>query len=143
MKSLSISAATASLIVDDPALLRNPQSIGLDSSTAEYILDHGFAKGFRSLFLMHACMAVTATVASVLMIKHKSLTRGDEVQLKQEGKKWSTRLRLDKLKKVGKDEKSAGHAELPTGAVAAGPSSSADVDVELGDLQKERPVGSA
>lgn len=137
MKSLSVSASIASIIVDDPAVLRHPESIGMDNATATYILIHGFTKGFRSLFILHACLAVAATLTSVTMIKHKSLTRGDEVQLKQEGRRWSKKLRLDRaLQKkgdIGKNKENA-KGSKPS---ASGTSSDLEVDVELGEMEQK------
>lgn len=86
MKSLSLSPATISAVVDDPAVLSSPNSVSLSSSQAAYILSHGYTKGFRTVFILHGCLAALATITSILMIKHKELTRGDEERLKTEAK---------------------------------------------------------
>lgn len=38
------------------------------------------------MFILNACLSVVATLASVTMIKHKELTRGDEVALKEDAR---------------------------------------------------------
>ena len=40
---------------------------------------------FRTLFILNASLAAIATIASITMIKHKNLTRGDEEQFKCQG----------------------------------------------------------
>jgi len=89
MKSLSLSSSIISAVVDDPATLTSPASIGLSSEQAAYILSHGYTKGFRAVFILHAALATLATLTSIVMIKHKDLNRGDEDRLKQEGRQYA------------------------------------------------------
>ncbi|KAG6865078.1 hypothetical protein C0993_008318 [Termitomyces sp. T159_Od127] len=86
MKTLSLPASTISKIVDDPSSITDPSSVGISASSAAYILNHGFTRGFRLVFILNAALTAAATVASVLMIKHKELTRGDEETLRKAGK---------------------------------------------------------
>ncbi|KAG6888354.1 hypothetical protein C0995_009047 [Termitomyces sp. Mi166 len=83
MKALSLPSSIISKIIDDPSSINSPSSIGISSSSATYILNHGFTKGLRLVFILNAALAAVATVASVLMIKHKELTRGDEEALRK------------------------------------------------------------
>jgi len=80
MRTLGLSSSTIKIIVDDPSALVSPLKFGLAPSTATYILDHGYTKGFRILFILHACLAALATLTSITMIKHKTLTGGEEGQ---------------------------------------------------------------
>ncbi|KAJ7918406.1 major facilitator superfamily domain-containing protein, partial [Mycena leptocephala] len=84
MTGLDISSSQISQIIDDPALLHTPASVGISQDTATEILYHGYTKGFSSLFIMDACLTVFATLVSVVMIKHKELSRGDEEMLRQQ-----------------------------------------------------------
>lgn len=51
---------------------------------ASYALSHGYTSGIKLVFVLNACLAAVAAVASFFMIKHKELTRGDEVKLREE-----------------------------------------------------------
>ncbi|KAJ6614575.1 hypothetical protein B0H10DRAFT_140908 [Mycena sp. CBHHK59/15] len=84
MTTLSLSSSDINTIIDDPALLHNPSSVGISHETATYILDHGYTKGFSSLFILNACLTVLATLVSIVMIKNKELSRGDEDQLRNQ-----------------------------------------------------------
>ncbi|RDB20605.1 Efflux pump FUS6 [Hypsizygus marmoreus] len=83
MKHLGLPPSVISSLVDDPSGLTSPAEIGLSLPTASYILDHGYTKGFRSVFILNASLAAVATLASITMIKHKELTRGDEDDLRK------------------------------------------------------------
>ncbi|KAJ6557902.1 major facilitator superfamily domain-containing protein [Mycena capillaripes] len=83
MTGLNFPASQISQIIDDPALLHTPTSIGLSQDTATAILYHGYTKGFSALFIMNASLTVFATLVSVVMIKHKELTRKDDDELRQ------------------------------------------------------------
>ncbi|GJE94633.1 MFS general substrate transporter [Phanerochaete sordida] len=97
MTKLNLPSSTIKKIVDDPTLLgarltdsmnstSNPLSaLGISPDAADRILD-GYNNGFRAVFIMNATLAAIATVVSVLMIRHKELTRGDEAQLKAQAK---------------------------------------------------------
>ncbi|GLB38066.1 putative fungal trichothecene efflux pump (TRI12) [Lyophyllum shimeji] len=90
MKHIALAPSLIAKIVDDPASLASPSKTGLSRATARYILDNGYTKGFRSVFLLNAGLAAVATVVSILMIKHKELTRGDEEALRMSGDKKQT-----------------------------------------------------
>ncbi|KNZ72287.1 hypothetical protein J132_04081 [Termitomyces sp. J132] len=83
MKDLSLPEPIISKVIADPSSITSPSSIGIPASSAAYILNHGFTKGFRLVFILNAALAAVATVASVFMIKHKELTRGDEEALRK------------------------------------------------------------
>ncbi|KAG6816250.1 hypothetical protein H0H87_007415 [Tephrocybe sp. NHM501043] len=86
MQSLSVPQGTISTIVDDPSIIGSPSlltSLSLSSIQADYILDKGFIRGFRILFILNTTLTASATLVSVLMIRHKELTRGDEVSPKE------------------------------------------------------------
>ncbi|KAJ7734576.1 MFS general substrate transporter [Mycena maculata] len=84
MTALAVPSADITKIIDNPALLHTPASAGLSDATATDILLHGYTKGFSDLFIMNASLTVFATLVSVLMIKHKELSRGDEEALRQQ-----------------------------------------------------------
>ncbi|KAH7921437.1 MFS general substrate transporter [Leucogyrophana mollusca] len=92
LASLSLSPSAISTIIDDPTILGSHASdsqlasLGLSPAVASYILSHGYTRGFRSVFILNACLAAVATIASITMIKHKELMRGDEERLKAEAK---------------------------------------------------------
>lgn len=90
MTGLRLSAAAIKAIIDDPIVLGSRlsassssklTSLGITDAMAVTILD-GYTHGFRTLFIMNASLAAMATLASVFMIKHKELTRGDEDRLR-------------------------------------------------------------
>lgn len=84
MNAISIPPSTASAVINDPSVLSNPGIVGLSADEAAYILVHGYTKGFRDFFILHASLAALAALTSMFMIKHKELTRGDEEKLKAE-----------------------------------------------------------
>ncbi|KZP14152.1 MFS general substrate transporter [Athelia psychrophila] len=90
MTSIQIPSASISVIVDNPALLRvsgntsDLSSLGIAPSEAALILSHGYNRGFKYLFIMHACLAVFAAFVSFMMVQEKSLLRGDEEELRQD-----------------------------------------------------------
>ncbi|KAF8869428.1 major facilitator superfamily-domain-containing protein [Infundibulicybe gibba] len=86
MTSLSLSPALISTIISDPARLGSPAASGLSASTAMEILSNGYTRGVRVIFLLNAALCALATVVSVVMIKHKELTRGDEEKLRGEAR---------------------------------------------------------
>ncbi|OSX61679.1 hypothetical protein POSPLADRAFT_1046967 [Postia placenta MAD-698-R-SB12] len=90
MSSLGLPSATIKKIVDDPTLLgvrfSSPSdsslaALGITPAMAADILD-GYTRGFRTVFILNACLAAVATLASILMIRHKELSRGDEDKLR-------------------------------------------------------------
>lgn len=84
MHKLDLPSALMNIIIDNPSSLASPSTLGIPSSTAVVILENGYTKGFRMVFILNASLAAVATIASVTMIKHKDLTRGDEEQLKRQ-----------------------------------------------------------
>ncbi|TFY63661.1 hypothetical protein EVJ58_g3123 [Rhodofomes roseus] len=94
MNNLGLSESAIKAIIDDPTVLGDRlssasssklTSLGISDGMAITILD-GYTRGFRTLFIMNACLAATATLASIFMIRHKELTRGDEVRLQAEAR---------------------------------------------------------
>lgn len=90
MEVLSLPEDVIRRVIDDPSLLSNPPSVGLSIEQATSILERGYTQGFRRVFILNASLSAVATVTSILMIKHKNLTRDDEDKLKQEAKVKST-----------------------------------------------------
>ena len=95
MRQLRLPTSTINKIVDDPTLVgkilsgnnsTDVRSLGISIEAAVHILQ-GYNDGFRDEFIMNASLAAVAMVASVLMIRHKELTRPDEVQLKARAEK--------------------------------------------------------
>ncbi|KAF7316081.1 MFS drug transporter [Mycena indigotica] len=84
LASFSIPSSTITQVIDDPALLHMPNTINISESTAHSVLYDGYTKGFSALFEMDAAFTVFATAVSVLLIKHKELTRGDDEALRQQ-----------------------------------------------------------
>jgi hypothetical protein len=98
MTKLNLPSATIKRIVDDPTLLgvrrigvmsnatNSLNSLGISPSDADHILD-GYNSGFRAVFIMNATLAAVATVVSILMIRHKNLSRDDDAQLRAQAGK--------------------------------------------------------
>lgn len=90
MTALSLPSATIAKIVDDPTILGARTSasassltdLGLSSAIADRILD-AYIRGFRTVFVLNASLNAVATVAAIVLIKHKDLNRGDEEELKK------------------------------------------------------------
>ncbi|KAJ7865019.1 MFS general substrate transporter [Mycena olivaceomarginata] len=74
MAALNLPPSQISQIIDDPRV---------STDIARDILDGGYAKGFSSPFIMNAALTVFATLVSVVMIKHKELSRDDDEMLRQ------------------------------------------------------------
>jgi hypothetical protein len=128
MKSLGLLPAQIKIIVGDPSQLASPSSIGLAPSAATFILDNGYTKGFRILFILHACLTALATLISVTMIKHKTLTRSGE---SQEGS--SAVVEEGSLSGGYVDNKKNLHERLPTNIDDTAKSSTAN-DIEMGSM---------
>ncbi|KDQ56248.1 hypothetical protein JAAARDRAFT_132785 [Jaapia argillacea MUCL 33604] len=95
MTSLALSPSVIKAVVDDPTLLGSRMSpssasklasLGITTSAADHILS-GYNHGFRVVFVLNATLAAIATIASVLMIRHKELTRGDEEDLRAQARR--------------------------------------------------------
>lgn len=88
MTSLQLDPSAISAIVEDPSLLvaimnsSKPAAdqYGITPAMARYIIDHGYIKGFKILFIVNACLAALAGFSSIVLIKHTELTRGEEEQ---------------------------------------------------------------
>ncbi|KIJ64377.1 hypothetical protein HYDPIDRAFT_175698 [Hydnomerulius pinastri MD-312] len=93
LTSLALAPAAIDKIIDDPTVLFSRSSasqlasLGLTPSSAAYALSDGYTKGFMFVFVLNACLAAVATLASVFMIKHKELMRGDEEKLRAEARR--------------------------------------------------------
>ncbi|KAJ3481648.1 hypothetical protein NLI96_g7519 [Meripilus lineatus] len=94
MTTLSLPSSTIKKIIDDPTILGDRlsnststplEALGITPAMASYILD-GYTRGFRIVFILNACLAAVATLASITMIKHKELTRSDDEERKLEAK---------------------------------------------------------
>ena len=85
MHELALPSGLMNTIINNPSSLASPSTLGIPPSTVTIILENGYTKGFRTLFILNASLAAIATIASITMIKHKNLTRGDEEQLKCQG----------------------------------------------------------
>jgi hypothetical protein len=83
MQELSLSEELIKRVIDDPSLLSHPASINLSQEQATSILEHGYTKGFRSVFILNASLSAAATLTSIFMIKHKNLTRDDDEKFRE------------------------------------------------------------
>ena len=90
MQKLALPENLIKTIIDDPAKLSHPTLLNLSAEQGFLILDNGYTKGFRLVFILNASLSALATVTSILLIKHKNLTREDDEKFKQEarGKKY-------------------------------------------------------
>ncbi|KIP08655.1 hypothetical protein PHLGIDRAFT_365365 [Phlebiopsis gigantea 11061_1 CR5-6] len=93
MTELNLPSSTIKRIVDDPTMLSSVDTnstvldeLHISPHAAAHILS-GYNNGFRAVFIMNATLAAIATVVSVLMIRHKNLTRDDEAQLRARAQK--------------------------------------------------------
>lgn len=88
MSALQLEPAAISAIVEDPSLLvtfmqsSHPAADqhGITPAMAKYIIDHGYIKGFKILFILNACLTALAAFSSGMLIRHTELTRCDEQQ---------------------------------------------------------------
>jgi len=125
MRQLSLPTSTIDHLVGNPTLLAsrfnltsnlnstdNPlAALGITEGEADHILA-GYTNGFKTVFILNACLAAFATICSIVMIKHKNLTRGDEERLKAEAKE-----RLA----AGKEKKRNGREDIEMGDVKEAP----------------------
>lgn len=82
MHQLKLPSSIINRIIDDPADLSFPSKIGISVVQSDYILGAGYTKGFRAVFILNATLTALATLASIVLIKHKELIRADENKLK-------------------------------------------------------------
>ncbi|KAJ7665937.1 MFS general substrate transporter [Mycena polygramma] len=139
MTGLNISASQINQIIDDPALLHTPASLRISQDTATAILYHGYTKGFSSLFVMNAALTVFATLVSVVMIKHKELTRGDEDMLRQQAIREGLEKKMGTASGAATPKKSgtATPRDLEGGAAGTGQGE----DLEMDPVSKEQENG--
>ena len=105
MHKLALPPALMNHIINNPSSLASPSVLGIPSSTATIILDNGYTTGFRTVFILNASLAAIATIASIGMIKHKNLTRGDEEQLKSQGNQLAAAEKLPPISPIEEDIK--------------------------------------
>ncbi|PSR76115.1 hypothetical protein PHLCEN_2v8665 [Hermanssonia centrifuga] len=95
MNTLGLSTTAINKIVNNPTVLGSRlsdrtddtlQLLGVSRADADHILD-GYNNGFRIVFILNATLAAIATITSIVMIRHKELTRGDEEQLREKALK--------------------------------------------------------
>ncbi|KAL4249176.1 MFS transporter superfamily protein [Abortiporus biennis] len=96
MTTLSLSPTAIKAVIDDPTILgarfsesssnSTLSSLGITLNDATHILD-GYNKGFRVVFILNACLSAVATIASITMIRHKELTRGDDEEKKAQARR--------------------------------------------------------
>ena len=83
MHTIGLSSSIVISVIDDPSQLSSPNTLGISGDMASFILNKGYTKGFRTIFILNASLTAVATLASIILIKHKELTRDDEEKLKQ------------------------------------------------------------
>ncbi|KAI0764356.1 MFS general substrate transporter [Trametes elegans] len=115
MTSLSLPSETISAIVDDPTILGAHTSatdstlvdLGITSAVADRILG-AYVRGFRTVFVLNAVLNAIATVAAIVLIQHKELSRGDEDELRKEALQASEKSSIAEAKaEAGLDSASA------------------------------------
>jgi len=103
MNALSLPEEIIKAVIDNPAGLANPASFNLSAEQASEILNHGYTKGFRSVFILNASLSAFATLTSIVLIKHKELTRDDDKMRKDSAKQASKEDQAD-LEKSGEED---------------------------------------
>ncbi|KAF9554182.1 MFS general substrate transporter [Agrocybe pediades] len=83
MSTLGLPSSVVISVIDDPSHLSSPTSLSITPEAASFILNNGYTKGFKTIFILNASLTAVATLASVVLIKHKELTRSDEKELKK------------------------------------------------------------
>lgn len=126
MTTLSLPSSTIKKIIDDPTILGDRlsnststplEALGITPAMASYILD-GYTRGFRIVFILNACLAAVATLASITMIKHKELTRSDDEERKLEAK-GAMGSESDKVEEKGRSKLRDDKADLIQVGVSA------------------------
>ena len=84
MHKLALPSGLMGTIINNPSSLASPSTLGIPP-TVTIILENGYTKGFRNLFILNASLTAITMIVSITMIKHKDLTRGDEEQLECQG----------------------------------------------------------
>ncbi|KAH9944596.1 MFS general substrate transporter [Amylocystis lapponica] len=85
MAALALPPATIRAVLADPTLLSAPAAVGVTRVQAARVLT-GYTRGFRAVFVVNASLSAGATLASVCLIRHKDLERGDEGRLREAAK---------------------------------------------------------
>ncbi|KAF8630504.1 hypothetical protein AX15_002875 [Amanita polypyramis BW_CC] len=83
MIRLRVPPSSISSIIDKPSDLAHPELLGLSRAQVAFILSNGYTHGFRRVFILNASWAAIATIASIVLIKHKELIRGDESRYRE------------------------------------------------------------
>jgi hypothetical protein len=104
---------------------------------AKDILDRGYAKGFSSLFIMNAALTVFATLVSVVMIKHKELSRDDDEMLRQKAIREVLETKFDM---VNDARTLASGTATPMGGMTSGTVTPRDLESGLGLATQEGAV---
>ncbi|KAJ6512440.1 major facilitator superfamily-domain-containing protein [Mycena sanguinolenta] len=129
MAALNLPPSQISQIINDPVRLHTPASVGVSTDIASDILDRGYAKGFSSLFIMNAALNVFATLVSVVMIKHKELSRDDDEMLRQKALGEVLETKLDMVSGAGT---LASGTVTPMGGMTSGTMTPRDLESGLG-----------
>ncbi|KAJ7834904.1 MFS general substrate transporter [Mycena olivaceomarginata] len=137
MAALNLPPSQISQIIDDPVRLHTPASVGVSAYIARDILNGGYAKGFSSLFIMNAALTVFATLVSVVMIKHKELSRDDDEMLRQKAIREVLETKFDMLSGVGT---LASGTATPIGGMTSGTVTPRDLESGLGLATQEGAV---
>ncbi|EIW80164.1 MFS general substrate transporter [Coniophora puteana RWD-64-598 SS2] len=85
LTTLGLSPSTVSTIVDTPSLL-STNAAGLTAEQTSIALG-GYTKGIRLLFAINTAWSAFALIATIFLIKHQNLTRGDDDQYKDKAVK--------------------------------------------------------
>src|SRR5262249_45995649 len=109
MTSLSLPEKLIKTIIDDPTRLSNPSSLNLSPEQAAIILEDGYTKGFRSVFILNEGLSAFATVVSIMMIKHKDMNRDDHLKKEQRNE----RKKHDEEKGVDDEKHDVGRHDSP------------------------------
>ncbi|KAF7334952.1 MFS drug transporter [Mycena venus] len=134
MAALNLPSSQISQIIDDPVRLHTPASVGISADIATDILDRGYAKGFSSLFIMNAALTVFATLVSVVMIKHKELSRDDDEMLRQKAIREVLETKFDMVSGAGT---LASGTASPMGGMASGTVTPRDLESGRGLAAQE------
>jgi hypothetical protein len=137
MAALNLPPSQISQIIDDPVRLHTPASVGVSTDMAKDILDRGYAKGFSSLFIMNAALTVFATLVSVVMIKHKELSRDDDEMLRQKAIREVLETKFDMVSGAGT---LASGTATPMGGMTSGTVTPRDLESGLGLATQEGAV---
>ncbi|KAJ4471407.1 MFS general substrate transporter [Lentinula aciculospora] len=120
LDTFSLPSDIVTSIINNPSALRSYSDLaefGLSTSQADDILTQGYNKGFKDIFILNAALTTLAFLASVVLIRHKQLLRGDEEQLKIEAKEELKKRK--NLKETGIAEKVPVSEDIGMGSVSA------------------------